>query len=131
MAGTTNLSKRLTYEARRLAESEARSVTQSRLLGLVRWSRATGHLFAAGARRYDSVVELDYREFLICRAVQAWQLTPTAFATAWIDAAREGIFLFPTEQQAREKFHLLVAALAAQSEPSPEDETDEGDTDGD
>lgn len=108
-------SKRLAYDIRR-EPSATRSVTESRLLGLLRWSQLTGGLYMTGAG-HGTLAVLDYRQFYVCRAVQVWQLTPVTFAAVWIDSAAEGVHLFLAEQLAREKFHLLCAALDSKSPP--------------
>jgi hypothetical protein len=114
-ASTVSASKRLTYDIRR-EPPPIRTVTESRLLGLLRWSRLTGGLYAVAAG-YGTLAILDYRQFYVCRAVQAWQLTPATFAAVWIDSAAEGVHLFHQEQLAREKFQLLCAALDAKDPP--------------
>jgi len=111
------LSKRLTYEAKRGRDRDVRSVTESRLLGLVRWVRITAGLYTLGATQ-GTLHILAYQQFYVCRAVQAWQLTESTFATVWIDAGHEGVHLFYGEQLALEKFALLCAALGAKGDPS-------------
>ena len=111
------LSKQLTYEAKRDRDRDVRSVTESRLLGLVRWARLTAGLYTLGATQ-GTLHILDYQQFYICRAVQAWQLTDSTFATVWIDAGHEGVHLFHGKQLALEKFALLCAALGEKGDPS-------------
>jgi hypothetical protein len=109
------LSMKLTYEARR--EPTGRTVTESRLLGLIRWGRTTASLYAEGAAA-DTICSLKYRVFYVCRAVQTWQLTPHYFVTAWIDSGAEGVHLFWRDQGAAlGKFALLCDALARRHPP--------------
>lgn len=114
-SGHGAISRAITYEARRMPD--ARTVTESRLLGLIRWGRTTAHLYADGARA-DTLRSLAYRRFYVSRAVQVWHLAGSWFATAWIDGGREGVHLFADEGQAMGKYSLLCTALAEMPEPA-------------
>lgn len=112
-----SISKQLTYDARR--QSTWRTVTESRLLGILRWGRLTGDKFADGFAM-DTLRVLQYRQFYICRAVQAWQLTPWWYATVWIDAGNEGADLYGTADLAVQRFQLLCNGLAVRGVPATE-----------
>lgn len=114
-SGHGAISRAITLEARRMPD--ARTVTESRLLGLIRWGRETCDLYAAGAA-LGTLRPVAYRRFYVCRAVQAWQLTRSYWATAWIDSGHDGVHLFADEGQAMGKYALLCAAL--EKHPPPE-----------
>lgn len=96
---------------------EIRSVTESRLLGLLKFHQFTQAFYAAGTRR-NTLAVLDYAGFYICRAVQLWQLLPDRYAVVWIDIAVDGVAGFPTEREASEKFMQVRAALYRKPAPS-------------
>lgn len=123
-----SISKWLTYEARR--ERSWRTVTESRLLGVLRWSARTAEAFEYGFN-VGTLRLLEHRQFYVCRAAEAWQLTPNRYAAVWIDAGDEGVDMYEEQVLAVQRFQLLCAALAARPVPSVErprpDQEDEND----
>jgi hypothetical protein len=117
-----NTSSKLTTEAKRF--TPVRTVTESRLLDLVRWHPTSRSLYVAGAAA-DTLEVLDYRCFYICRAVQAWQFTPGRFAAAWIDSGRDGILIYTQREKALEKFELICRVLEAKDPPASNSNTRE------
>lgn len=102
------------YEPR---HGEIRSVTESRLLGLLKFHQFTHGAYMAGARA-NTLHILDYAGFYICRAVQLWQLLPDRYAVIWIDIGADGVDIFNTAEKASEKFMQVRAGLRRRPPPA-------------
>lgn len=88
------------------------SVTEARLLDLIKYREITSAYFRAGAAT-SSVIRLDYRMFYPYRATAWWQLHESAFAVAWIDGAHDGVTLQRLRPDAEDAFYRILRNLRA------------------